>query len=435
MSKAEDKKDVEMKKESEEPEKDAVKDTRAKISGSVVTNDYDTTLDVLVAGEGSIVTALSADGFQYLMSGARANVGIKAGRYVYEAKIIETHNPAEQLGRGKAFQPKNLMRVGFSTIKSSLLMGCDKDVDSAFFDSTGSYIVGGQKKPLIKQQLAKHDCIAMVLNVDKTSDHANTVSIFKNGIRLCPPVELSENLKGKTLYPALTFKNVTVAVNYGELWKSLPFECRPISDAAESDVEKSPTKRPDKYEIVVPIGMPNEGFFDYCDQFLNANPEYVELSDRAIVDWAEQSGVRRMGSVNQPGNSLDKPIFSFGLPGLDDGSVQKMMKVLASSAKRNLLVAQLKENICSNDRADLLKVFKGSSFKKIAHVVMGDPPKPFKEYCQSLMKAQKMKESEAKHKQEVQKKNSERVQKLNALKRKQAEAIRKYTLEKAKKEG
>eukprot|EP00746_Dinoflagellata_sp_MGD_P166365 gnl/MRDRNA2_/MRDRNA2_96194_c0_seq1.p1 gnl/MRDRNA2_/MRDRNA2_96194_c0~~gnl/MRDRNA2_/MRDRNA2_96194_c0_seq1.p1 ORF type:complete len:816 (+),score=233.30 gnl/MRDRNA2_/MRDRNA2_96194_c0_seq1:84-2531(+) len=435
MSKVDAKKDVEMKEA--EPEEDAAKDSRPKISTDIVTNDYDATLDVLVAGEGSIVTGLTADGFQYVLSGARANVGIKSGRYVYEAKVIEAHNPIQQTGRGTAPGPRNVLRVGFSTIKAALLMGVEKDEECVCIDNAGAVFVAGKRIPSPKQSFSKNDCIAVMLNLDKQSKNANTISFFKNGARVCAPIALPENLVDKVLYPSMTFKNVTVAVNYGgDLWKSLPFECTTISEAAQADVEMSPVKRPadGKYEVVCPVGMPNEGFFDYCDQFLQANPTYVELSDRSIKAWAEKSGAKHLGAPSAQ-DSLDKPIFAFGLPGLDDGSIQKMMKILASSAKRNVLVAQVKENLTVSDRAELLKSFKGSSYKKVAHVVIGDPPKAFKDYTLTLMKAAKEKGAEDKRASDEAKQNSQRLQKLNALKKKHTEAVRKHTMDKARRKA
>ena len=32
-----------------------------------------------------------------------------------------------------------------------------------------------------------------------------------------------------------------------------------------------------KYEVIFPVAVPDEGTFDWLDEFLEKNPEYVEL--------------------------------------------------------------------------------------------------------------------------------------------------------------
>jgi hypothetical protein len=182
------------------------------------------------------------------------------------------------------------------------------------------------------------------------------------------------------------------------------------------------------------VGIPEEGFFDYCDQFLKTNPTFEELSDRKILDWCEKSGLKRNTQMKD-GNSNDKPAFSFGLPAIDSYTVQKTLRALVPTIKRNLLIGELKGNLTEADRAEVLKLFENSCFKKTAHVTMGEPPKAFKEYQQAFMK--KAKEEAAVEKQafDEKKANQERVQKLNALKRKKAEEVRKRQIEKAKKKA
>lgn len=54
-----------------------------------------------------------------------------------------------------------------------------------------------------------------------------------NGRRMCEPQMLPGNLVGKTLFPTISCKNVTLRVNLGpEPMKSLLFMCRILSDAA-----------------------------------------------------------------------------------------------------------------------------------------------------------------------------------------------------------
>ena len=57
------------------------------------------------------------------------------------------------------------------------------------------------------------------------------------------------------------------------------------------------------------------GSFDWLDSFLQKNPSYTELSDRAFADWATKSG---LSSSKKPSNN-DKPDYGFG-QGMDDFS-------------------------------------------------------------------------------------------------------------------
>jgi len=64
-----------------------------------------------------------------------------------------------------------------------------------------------------------------------------------------------------------------------------------------------------KFEVVYPVGIPDEGVFDWLDQFLEKNPQYTELSSRSLMAWAKYSGVRYSG-VPQ---SKDRPELQTGL--------------------------------------------------------------------------------------------------------------------------
>merc|ERR1719162_232726 len=103
-------------------------------------------------------------------------------------------------------------------------------------------------------------------------------------------------MKGKMLFPTLSFKNYTVHYNFGPSPAApLPFTCKMMSDASmkESEITKIEAPKDGKYEVILPVGLPNEGPFDWLDMFLAKNPKYTELSDRAIIAWAEKSGNTR----------------------------------------------------------------------------------------------------------------------------------------------
>merc|ERR1712186_251832 len=99
----------------------------------------------------------------------------------------------------------------------------------------------------------------------------------------CDPQPLPEAFAGKALFPTISCKNVTLQTNFGPApKKALPFKCRMIKEAATADVEVEPAPAPakdGKAEILFPVAIPDQGVFDYMDQFLDENPKYLELSD------------------------------------------------------------------------------------------------------------------------------------------------------------
>merc|ERR1711907_145693 len=103
---------------------------------------------------------------------------------------------------------------------------------------------------------------------------------------------------------------------------------------------------------------------------MGEHPEYVELSDRKIIEWAKSSGhwQRQDKSV-----SNDKPAFNYGIPALDDFSVRKLMMVVSSAVPRNYVVMEVKANLLAVERKKILQRFSNAHFKKVAQVVMGEP--------------------------------------------------------------
>eukprot|EP00746_Dinoflagellata_sp_MGD_P163006 gnl/MRDRNA2_/MRDRNA2_90827_c0_seq1.p1 gnl/MRDRNA2_/MRDRNA2_90827_c0~~gnl/MRDRNA2_/MRDRNA2_90827_c0_seq1.p1 ORF type:complete len:1092 (+),score=347.69 gnl/MRDRNA2_/MRDRNA2_90827_c0_seq1:98-3277(+) len=431
--KEEEKKEAEPEKPKEEPEKeeDAPADSRPKLKIPVVANDLDATLDCLVSG--NVLTALCADGFQYLVSGTRANVGIKQGRYFFEVRVLESHIPSEVSGRGRGPMPKQFVRIGFSTASSSLFLG--DGPDNVCFESEGNYVHDGKRIPC-KERFGREDVVACLLNLDASTPNANTVSFFRNGRRVSFPQPLPEHLVGKALYPHVSFKNASVIVNYSEAWQELPFKCRTVQDAAEKDTEMTPVTRPKdgKYEAIFPVGLPDEGVFDWVDQYLEKNPSFTELSDRKIMEWCEKSGLRKIPAQGGS-NSNDRPLFSYGLPQVDDLSVRKVIKFLAATLKRNVVVLELKSNLVKSERAELLQCFASPVFKKKAFVVAGEPNAEFMMKIREKMLEDKKKEGENKRKLEEVRLKGEQMKKIGDLQRKRAMEKREKEAEKAKEEA
>ena len=351
---------------------------------------------------------------QYLLACVRADTGVKSGRYMFEVRIVETINPIETGERTP--QPKQLLRVGFSLAGSSLFLADGSD--SFCFDSEGLFIHDKSRKKATPK--FRDQTVGVLLNLDDSSPNKNTVSLFLNGTRHCAPQPIPEQLCGKTLYPTLSYRNVSVEVNFGPTpCKALPFRCHMLASAAAADVEASPCKAAGKKpEVVLPVGLPSQGFFDWVDEFVERNPGYIELSDRKILEWAQKSGAWKP----KAGGSLDKPEANFGIPALDDGSVRRVLANVSPALSRNYVIGELKANLIAADREATLSRFNPQDFARKAVVVMGEPTADYKKRVQSLILAEKTMKAEQEQKKKAQ---AEERKRMLELKRKKAEEAKK----------
>jgi len=412
-----------------ELEVDAPADSKPKVKDPVSFATADTTLNVMSCDANNVLMCLQEGGVQHLLAGARANLGIKSGRYMFECKTVEQLNPQSSAGP----KVRSVVRVGLAVAGSSLLLGSE---GTCYFDSEG-WFHDGTKKMRAGSRFGRDSVVAVLLNLDASSPNANTVSLFVDGKRACQPQALSESLKGKAFFPAVTFRNATVHTNFGPSpLCPLPFKCRMVQDATKTDtvaakVEAEPADG--KYEVVMPVGLPGEGTFDWLDSFMAAHPGYIELSDRMIIEWAEKSGLYRATRGGGKA-STDKPEFSFGIKELDDHSIRRIFQTFASLQSRNYVVMELKDNLIKESRAMSLSKF-GDGFKKVAHVVVGEPSPAFKKKTQEQTLKAKQAASDvafrAKKAEEKRKKMIEKKQKEAEKARKKAEKVKAKALKQA----
>uniref|UniRef100_A0A7S1RDC4 B30.2/SPRY domain-containing protein n=1 Tax=Alexandrium catenella TaxID=2925 RepID=A0A7S1RDC4_ALECA len=428
-------------KEPEPPkelEEDApVEKAKLRIKEDVKFHVPDTTMNVMQSTTGNLLMTLGEGGIQHFFAGARANVGVKSGRYMFEVKIVEYMNPVEDPNSRGAPRPKNLVRVGFSTAGSSLIMG-ESSEGCVCFDSEGAFVQHKKRAP-VAGRFVRDEIVAVLLNLDEKSPNCNTVSLFKDGVRVSQPQPLPENLKGQALYPTVSFKQMTIHVNLGkEPLAPLPFTCRMIKDASVKDAEVSPYTAPKdgKHEVVFPVGLPDEGAFDWLDMFHEKTPGYTELSDRMVLDWAEKSGIWRQKGYKAK-TSNDKPETGFNIRELDDGSVRRVLHTMAPLQARNFVVMELKGNLTKTERSETAGHFPSSSFKKTAQVIVGEPTADFKKKTHEQVLKQKQEQSdaefrakkaEAKRKKIIaqkQKKLEKEKRRAEKLAKKKQEALRK----------
>jgi len=395
-----------------ELEKDAKPTSAKPLRADVGFETSDCTLNVIPSLGGRVLMPLTDGGMQYLIGGARANLGIKKGRYLYEVKVVEAHNPSE--GPQRSFRSsvaRNLVRVGFSLQGSSLLLG--ETSDCVYFDNDGFY-GADQKRESTSQRFQRDSTVAVLLNLDASSTNANTVSLFKDGVRASQPQKLPQNLVGKPLFPHVSFKNTTLHVNFGSPLAPLPFKCLTVAEVPTSDGQVGPSPPKDgKYEVIFPVAVPDEGTFDWLDEFLEKNPQYVELSDRAIIKWAEKSGISH-SEQNSWKNCNDKPDPQFRIPLLDDFSARRVIQAVAPTQPRHYVVMEVKSNLVKEERSQLLKRFTENYFKTVAKVVMGEPPSAFKEKVHKALLTEKQEKATQEWKRRKVEKEQERLQRKRA---------------------
>eukprot|EP00927_Polykrikos_kofoidii_P053918 TRINITY_DN48438_c0_g1_i1.p1 TRINITY_DN48438_c0_g1~~TRINITY_DN48438_c0_g1_i1.p1 ORF type:complete len:747 (+),score=169.75 TRINITY_DN48438_c0_g1_i1:333-2243(+) len=340
---------------------------------------------------------------------------MKAGRYFFEVSMLEFLNPPTSAGSGRGPVPRQLVRVGFSTAASPLVLN-DGDAGAFFFDAEGFYSSAETKRVQVGKRFARDEVIGVLLNLDAGSPNANTISVFRNGERASEPQRLPEQLKGETLFPHVSFRNVTLEINFGpEPIKPWPFVCSALQGAAQDDVvvKKYPAPKDGKHTVVFPVGWPDEGTFAWLEHFLEKNPDFVELSDRSIIDWAVKSGLWR-NKTHAWKSSKDKPDYNFGVPLMDDFSVRRVLNSIAPTVPRNYVVMEVKQNLVAVDRKENLNRFPNASFKKVARVALGDPTEEFQKVARRAL----LKEKVAKAEFEWKAKKIERERKKMVAKRK-----------------
>eukprot|EP00928_Gymnodinium_smaydae_P084473 TRINITY_DN6774_c0_g1_i2.p1 TRINITY_DN6774_c0_g1~~TRINITY_DN6774_c0_g1_i2.p1 ORF type:complete len:838 (+),score=160.74 TRINITY_DN6774_c0_g1_i2:2-2515(+) len=224
------------------------------------------------------------------------------------------------------------------------------------------------------------DVVAVVLNLDADSANANTVSLFVDGERASEPQPLPDQLRGKELFPSVTFKGVTVHVNFGPTpERPLPFRCRMVQDASLEDVQiavDAPLED-GSYEVLAPVCLPDEGTFEWLDHFLaTTTRKYTELSDRMLLQWATRSGLHHRGILSAKASN-DKPDLAFGLQPLENGELKSRLYMIAPVQQRHFIVMEVKGNLMSADRQAWLKRFNLPHFKRVAKVLIGTPDKEF----------------------------------------------------------
>ncbi|CAJ1406374.1 unnamed protein product [Effrenium voratum] len=359
----------EAERESEKPyvecEEDSPPDSRERVSAGAFATFHSkhSTLNVLSTPGSRLLIPLSDRGFQHLAAAVRAGSGLQAGRYFFDVRVIEVRRSIEY-GSKQRNVATALCGLGFSSAESSLFLG--EDQDSIGFDTEGCCLTEGKKRwidGLDRIKMERQLTLGVLLNLTPEHPNFQTVSFFVNGERVGRPQALPEHLKNKPLFPTVNFKNVTLQSNFTGLapLTPLPFACRTLQDAAKEDVEPLQSEVAKK-EVIVPVGLPNEGT---CAYLQSKKPQSFTELGGSLQNWAVASGLYPRDS-------------EFGIKELDKGDVKQAMVAIAPSLERDYVLMELQKNLLPTERQKVLASFDAGRFKRTALVLIGEPPEEFK---------------------------------------------------------
>merc|ERR1712083_781744 len=83
--------------------------------------------------------------------------------------------------------------------------------------------------------------------------------------------------------------------------------------------------------------------------------------------------------------------MEFGVRELDGDGFSQMVQAATDFQKRNYVAMEVKKNLSAEERQTMLKKFDSQNYKKVAVVVVGEPPKEFKAKTHEHMLAEKRK--------------------------------------------
>lgn len=174
--------------------------------------------------------------------------------------------------------------------------------------------------------------------------------------------------------------------------------CFTCSEVESKALEKSSVSRSKdgKCEMILPIGVPDEGTYDVVDQFLKKSPgKYCEISERAIHHWCSVSGILHGKDANMQGGDKtnDKPA-SYDTS-VDPVQTKKTLVALAKSLRRNVVIMGVADNLTAEARKKYASEFTSVFCTKKALVSVGKPPKDYAEAQREQERALLQKKADA----------------------------------------
>ncbi|KAL5774597.1 hypothetical protein ACOSP7_012154 [Xanthoceras sorbifolium] len=337
----------------------------------VVLNPADCDLDFDIEDNNLKGSALHQEGFAYCWSGARANVGIKGGKYCFGCKIISTQSvnmedtPPDQ---------QHVCRLGIS--RGDELIGNLGETEHSFgFGGTGKFSNAGKFSDF-SEKFGVGDTI--VCAVDLESRPLASIGFSKNGKWLGTAKQFDAGPKGlgvvdsvvkemqwkSAVFPHVLLKNVVVLMQFSIEDGLVPVEgFKPWGSALDDgNTILGPTFSNVKdCEVIMMVGLPASGKTTWAEKCVKDYPEkrYILLGTNAILDRMKVHGLLRKHNYGERFERLMSRANAM------------FDTLLARSARtpRNYIVDQT--NVFKSARKRKLRPF--ANFQKIAVVVF---PKP-----------------------------------------------------------
>nr|CAD1832157.1 unnamed protein product [Ananas comosus var. bracteatus] len=338
-------------------------------------NPADCDLDFEVGEDGLRGHALHEEGFAYCWSGARASVGMTAGKYCFGCKIISEQvvdmadTPSDQ---------QHLCRVGIS--RGADPVGNLGETDHSFgFGGTGKFSNKGNFSHY-GTKFGVGDTI--VCAVDLESRPLASIGFSKNGQWLGIAQHFDATSRGlgmvdaplrtlpweSALFPHVLLKNVAVQLQFTLEDGLVPEDgYKPWSSAlADRNAIFGPTfTRQKECQVLMMVGLPASGKTTWAENWVKDHPEkrYILLGTNLALDQMKVPGLLRK---NNYGERFER---------LMNRATGIFNTLLARAAKtpRNYIIDQT--NVYKSARNRKLKAF--ADYHKVA-VVIFPPPNELK---------------------------------------------------------
>lgn len=330
-------------------------------------NRLDCNLDFTIELDGITGSALHNEGFAYCWSGARANIGVKAGRYCFGCTVLENQTVAME---DTAKDQRNVCRVGFSrgdndvgslgeSLHSFGYGGTGKfSSNGAFLDYGGRFGVGD----------------TIICAVDLESHPRAKVAFAKNGVWLGVAKEFDASPGGhgivgasgyeRAFFPHVLLKNVKVRVLLSIDHGLMPLEGYKAWDSSVNDnnaVEGPKAADTSNCEVIMMVGLPGSGKTTWAERWAKEHPEkrYMLLGTNLALDQMKVPGLLRKKNYGERFDRL-----------MDRASkIFNQLLVRAAKTPRNYILDQT--NVYRSARIRKLKPFR--DFRKVAVVVFPHP--------------------------------------------------------------
>ncbi|KAJ7382761.1 hypothetical protein OS493_033047 [Desmophyllum pertusum] len=315
----------------------------------VVLDKYICDLHLKVAPDGLSGKPLEDEGFSYLLAGAKATWGVTKGKVCFECKV--TSFVSVELP--EAEDPKNVVRIGWSTDAASLQLGEDKI--SYGYDSSGKKALDSEFTDY-GQTFGADDVIGCYLDLESDP---KTISFSKNGEDLEVAFELTEDLEEKALHPHILVKNAEFSVNFGsqeEPWFPAKEGYTFMQSVGEESLvhgTRGPTTKKE-CEVIMMVGLPGSGKTTWVSTKVseNADKKYNVLGTNSIMEKMKILGVARKRDVGGYSKLMDKA-----------AKCLHRLFELAPSKKRNYILDQT--NVYLSAQKKKIRPFEGFSRKAI----------------------------------------------------------------------